>query len=814
MAKIKVVKPIQVESDINLNIAVGNSRFDTKWKNIEISWSKLLYKLSNTTRTNETIKEYFAMTKAKRDQIKDIGGFVGGPLKSGRRKAENLAYRSVLTLDMDYIHTSVDDVWDAITMFFGNELCIYSTHSHTPEKPRIRLVMPLSRPVLPDEYQAIARRVAYDIGIDMFDDTTYTPIRLMYWPSTSKDGEFIFRHQKGNLLDADQILDSYFDWTDISEWPTSSREENIIHSEAKKQEDPHEKKGFIGAFCRTYTITEAIEKFLSDVYEPTNTKGRYTYKAGSTVGGLVIYEDKFAYSHHATDPVSEKLCNAFDLVRIHLFGALDDADDVKENTPVNRLPSYTKMLEFAANDPEVRLTLGKERLNNLEEEFSFEDEDEEEPDLSWLEKLAYNKKGEIENTIQNALIILENDPRVKGKLVYDEFANRAIVKAGVPWTNIGDHDWSDMDDSGIRFFLENNYNITTMYKIEDAKNLVFDKNKYHPVRDYLNGLEWDGRKRVETLFIDYLGAEDSIYTRSVAKIHLVAAVARVMEPGIKYDTMPTFSGPQGIGKSTFISKLAMDWYSDNLDTMKGKEAAELLQGVWHIELAELNATRKADRDMVKSFLSRQEDIYRVAYAKHTSRFPRQCVFWGTTNDVDFLRDPTGDRRTYPILCHVQEPTKCIWNDLTQDEVDQIWAEAYYLYKKGEPIHLTGEALEMAKEMQKKFKEDTPLAGLIEEYLERDYPANWEEMDLVERIAFLRGDGDTFTYGDLTYKKDRVCVLEIWCELLQKRPGDLKPINSREINDILRSLPGWKPSKGGMRFGKLYGTQRGFVRKQY
>ena len=261
MAKIKVVKPIQVESDINLNIAVGNSRFDTKWKNIEISWSKLLYKLSNTTRTNETIKEYFAMTKAKRDQIKDIGGFVGGPLKSGRRKAENLAYRSVLTLDMDYIHTSVDDVWDVITMFFGNELCIYSTHSHTPEKPRIRLVMPLSRPVLPDEYQAIARRVAYDIGIDMFDDTTYTPIRLMYWPSTSKDGEFIFKHQKGNLLDVDQILDSYFDWTDISEWPTSSREENIIHSEAKKQEDPHEKKGFIGAFCRTYTITEAIEKF-------------------------------------------------------------------------------------------------------------------------------------------------------------------------------------------------------------------------------------------------------------------------------------------------------------------------------------------------------------------------------------------------------------------------------------------------------------------------------------------------------------------------------------------------------------------------
>lgn len=812
ISNIKAVKPIAVNNDIQLNIAVGDSRHSTSWKNIEVSWSKLLYKLSGTKRTGETIKEYFGMTKAQRDKVKDVGGFVGGTLKSGRRKAENLANRSLLSLDMDFIDTSVDDVWDSITMFFGDELCIYTTHSHKPDKPRIRLIIPLDRPVLPDEYQAISRRIASDIGIDMFDDTTYTPIRLMYWPSTANDGEYVFRHQKGSLLKADDILKTYFDWTDINEWPTSSRESNLIVDKASRQENPMEKKGFIGAFCRTYSISDSIESFLSDIYKPTNHEGRYTYIDGSTVGGLVVYEDLFAYSHHGTDPISEMLCNAFDLVRIHKYGKLDEGEDVKANTPINRLPSFKKMMDFAAEDSRVKMTLGRERFESVEDEFDFGvDDPEEEVDLGWMEKLTYDKKGEIENTIKNALTVLEHDPRTKGKLVYDEFANRALVKDEVPWTDQEEHDWMDMDDSGVRFFLENSYNITTSYKIEDAKNLVFDRNKYHPIRDYLNSLSWDGISRVESLFIDYLGAEDNLYTRAVAKIQMVGSVARVMRPGIKFDTMPTFTGPQGIGKSTFISKIAKGWYSDNLNTMTGKEAAELLQGVWHIELAELNATRKADRDMVKSFLSRQEDIYRVAYARHTSRFPRQCVFWGTTNDTDFLRDPTGDRRTYPIQCHEQLPVKSIWDDL-DNELDQIWAEAFHLFKNDEPLYLTGEALKMATDIQSEFKEDTPLAGLIEEYLDKDYPAEWPDMDLVDRVSFIRGDNDTFTQGELNYKKDRVCVLEIWCELLNKKPGDLKPINSREINDILRGLDGWEPHKSSMRFGNIYGTQRGYIKR--
>ncbi|WP_455257943.1 VapE domain-containing protein [Peptoniphilus asaccharolyticus] len=800
-------KQLNQKNDIDILIATGHSRMSLKWKNEELTWQKLLDKLSNTTRTRETVAEYSRMAKSERDKIKDVGGFVGGALKEGRRKIENLANRSLVTLDLDNIDTSVSDVWDSITMFYGCELCIYSTHSHRTEKPRLRLIIPINRKVFADEYQAIARRIASEIGIDMFDDTTYEPSRLMYWPSTPSDGEYIFKHQSGEFLNADSVLDSYLDWKDISFWPVSSRQDKAIARDIKKQEDPLEKDGIVGAFCRAYTIDDAIDTFLSDVYEVTATPGRYTYIKGSTVGGLVVYEDKFAFSHHGTDPTSGMLCNAFDLVRIHLYGLMDE--DVKDDTPVNRLPSFTKMIKEATNDVEVKKQLGLEKLKEVDSEF-FSDEDN---SVEWLDKLSYDKKGNVENTIDNALTVLENDPRVKGKLIYDAFANRASVKGRVPWTDQRAHEWSDMDNSGVRYFLENNYQITTAYKIEDAKNLTFDRNKYHPVKDYLNSLEWDKKKRVDTLFIDYLGAEDSIYTRDVARTQFVGAVSRIFEPGIKFDTMPTLAGPQGIGKSTFIYKISKGWYSDSLDTMKGKEAAELIQGVWHVELGELNATRKSDRDMVKAFLSRQYDIYRVAYAQNTTRFPRQCVFWGTTNDSCFLRDPTGDRRTYPIDCAINPIKKSIFRDLDDYEVDQIWAEAVHLYNEDEPMILTGEALKIAEIKQAEHREDTPLSGLVESYLDDLYPSNWDDMELSERVAFLRGDGDTFGEGELIYKKDRVCVLEIWCELLGKKPGDLKPINSREINDILHGLSEWEPSKGKLSYGKLYGQQRGFKRTQ-
>lgn len=798
-----------IKHDGDIAIAVGKSRKEINWKNKTVPWSQLVEKLSNTTRTPETATEYKKMAKTDKDEIKDVGGFVGGALKGGRRKAENVANRSLITLDLDNVKTPAKDIWDSITMLDDYAIVMYSTHSHTPDNPRLRLVIPLLRPVLGDEYQAISRMIANDIGIDQFDDTTYEPHRLMYWPSTSSDGEYIYEFQDGKFLDPDTVLNRYIDWKDVSYWPESSRQLVRINSLIKKQEDPYHKKGIIGAFCRAYSIQEAIEKFIPDVYVATGKDDRYTFSEGSTVGGVIIYENKFSFSHHGTDPASGVLCNAFDLIRIHKFSGQDE--EARPDTPANRLPSFTAMSEFAAADSQVKELMNKERMDEVLKDFDLEVEDDAEIDNSWTKKLRYGPKGKLLSTIENVLTILENDYFLKDRLAYNDFSNRAIVLGKLPWSKEINRDWKDEDDSGLRHYIEKVYDITAANKIFDALVICFRNKTYHPVREYFSNLKWDGVPRLETLLSDYLGAEDNCYTRAVIKKHLTAAVARIMRPGVKYDTMLVLSGPQGIGKSSFVRLLGGDWYNDSLTTVSGKEAYEQLQGSWLIEMGELTATKKADIEAVKMFLSKTEDIYRVAYGRRTSRFARQCVFFGTSNDKEFLRDKTGNRRFWPVDVGVQKCTKNIFEDL-EKERNQIWAEAYSLYKAGEKLYLEGPELEEAIKQQEEHSEENAKTGLVLEYLDTLLPENWYELDMYERRTFINGGEFSDTY-EATMIRTKISVIEVWCELFNGDPKQLGPLQSREINDILRSLSGWERAKSGLRFGTVYGTQRAYVRKQ-
>jgi len=810
MEKQKTKQILKIKYDGQIALATGKSRFASSWKNRTILWSALAEKLANTTRTPETVTEYKKMPKTDKDRVKDVGGFVGGSLKDGRRKAENVANRTLLTLDMDEVKIPARDVWESITMIDDYALVMYSTHSYTPDNPRLRLVIPLARPVLGDEYQAIARMIASDIGIDWFDDTTYQPHRLMYWPSTPSDGEYVFEFQDGPWLDPDEVLSRYEDWTDASYWPESSRQSVRISTLIKKQEDPLSKSGIIGAFCRAYTIQEAIERYIPDVYVPTGKENRYTYAEGSTTGGVVVYDDKFSYSHHGTDPASGVLCNAFDLIRIHKYKHLDD--EAKPETPVNRLPSFLAMAEFAAADSQVKELLNRERMEEVMQDFDLQLDPDEDIDTGWTEKLRYNNKGKLLSTIENVLIILENDPFLKGKYAYNDFSNRARVTGKLPWSTEINRDWRDDDDAGLRFYIEKAYDITAANKIQDALAIALRNNAYHPVREYLESLTWDGQERIQSLLIDYLGAEDSVYTRAVTRKHMTAAVARVMEPGIKYDYMLTLSGPQGIGKSSFILILGGEWYSDSLTTVQGKEAYEQLQGCWLIEMGELMATKKADIETLKQFLSKNEDIYRVAYGRRTSRFPRQCVFWGTSNDKEFLRDKTGNRRFWPVDCGICEPTKNIFKDLPKER-DQIWAEAFVLYQAGEKLYLDGPEFEEALKQQEIHSEENAKTGLILEYLDKLLPDDWYDLDMYERRQYIN-QGDDFDTIEATMRRDKVCVLEIWCELFNGDPKQLGPLQSREINDILRSLKGWERSKNNLSFGAAYGKQRAYVRKNW
>lgn len=798
---------ISITHDGTLDIAVGRSRKETFWRNREIQWSDLLGRVGRTHRTAETHAEYVASKKTRQDEIKDIGGFVGGYINGGRRKAGNVLHRQLVTLDIDFAKS---DIWDDFSMLYGNAAAIYSTHKHTPESPRLRLIVPLDRPVACDEYVAISRRLAGTLGIDNFDDTTYQPERLMYWPSTSKDGEYVFEYQDGEWLCADEVLRSYRNWRDTSEWPVSDRAGEVILREIKKQGDPLDKPGIIGAFCRTYDIHEAIEVYLSDVYVSCDgVNDRYTYKEGSTSAGLVVYDDKYSYSHHSTDPTSQKLCNSFDLVRLHLYGLKDE--DVKEGTPGNRLPSYAAMVELASKDAKVRKRLGEERLQEVKSDFAEAYTDE--VDTNWLGELDVDGKGNIKATADNIRLVFENDPALKGVFAKNKFENREVALRNLPWRSITPRTQylTDTDDAGVRAYFETVYSITGVQKIKDGLDLTVSKNAFHPIIDYLQGLQWDGVKRLDTLLIDYLGAEDCEYTRAVTRKTLVAAVARVMSPGCKFDYVLTIVGKQGIGKSTIIKKLGKQWYSDSFGTVQGKEAFEQIQGVWLLEMGELAGLKKAEMETIKHFISKQEDRYRVAYGRRTENFPRQCVFFGTTNDKEFLRDPTGNRRFWPVNTLEREPSKSVFDDLTDSEIDQIWAEAVTLYRSGEPLHLSKELEEQAALKQKEHSETDERTGIIQRYLDMPLPEGWEDMDIHARRMYIRGD-ELSERG--TVQRERVCVAEIWCELFGREQADLNRFQSQEVVKILRSLEGWDTAKGGKGTirHKLYGTQKYYVRK--
>lgn len=768
-----------------MKIAYGNSRMEKKWKNSEISWKDFCARVKTTQRTTETVEEFKKLTKGRQDDIKDIGGFVGGHLKGGKRKKGMVLCRSLLTLDMDY---GTPGIWDELTMFFDHKCCIYSTHKHTAEKPRLRLLIPLSRDVTEEEYAAVGRMVAKEVGIDLFDDTTYEAHRLMYWPSTSANGEFIYEEQDGSLLDPDVYLAKYDDWHDASTWPVSSRQSEVIQRSLKEQADPLEKEGIVGAFCRAYSVREAIVKFLPTVYEPSALEGRYDYIPADSAAGVIIYDEKFAYSHHATDPASGRLLNAFDLVRIHRFG---DEDEKK---------SFRAMSEFAVGDDRVKLLLAEERRAAARAEFEESD---------WQTALELDKQGRIRDTLDNIVLILRHDEGLQN-VAFNCHRDGIDANGGLPWEQIKSG-WNDSDYAALKVYLSRNYGVYSPTKTKDAVVAVAAERAYHPIRDYLNALpDWDGVKRVETLLTDYFGAEDTGYTRAVIRKTMVAAVARVFRPGTKFDSVLILNGPQGIGKSTFFSKLAGDWFSDSLTLtdMKDKSGPEKLQGYWILELGELAGMRKTDVEMVKSFLSRVDDKYRASYGVNVENHPRQCVIVGSTNaETGFLRDITGNRRFWPVKVGGVSSKKS-WQ-LTGYEVEQIWAETLVLYAKGEKLYLEGEDAATAVTEQADAMEMDEREGLVRTYLDTLLPEKWGEMSLYERRNYL-GGSDFGSKLDGTVQRNFVCNMEIWCECFGKDGSTMKPADSYAIAAIMRKIEGWE--KADRTTFAIYGRQRGYKRK--
>lgn len=790
--------------DITLDIATGLSAGAKSWKNKKITWSELVQKLSEEHKTTETFKEYMAAPKEEQGRIKDVGGYVGGYIRSGRRKPENIVHRQLLTLDIDYAHI---DFWEDFTLQFSNSAVLHATHKHHDSSPRYRLILPLSRECSPDEYVAIGRKVAGILDIELFDHTTFETNRLMFWPSNPKDIEYYFRFQDGPLVDADEILGMYVDWTDSSAWPTSQRQTQRIKNTFEKQEDPENKKGIVGAFCRTYSITEAIEKFLSDVYTP-GTEDRWSYIKGSTPNGLIVYEDKFAYSHHGTDPISMTLRNAFDLVRIHKFGHLDDSS---ESGP--KAKSFIAMQEFATKDKEVKKIIASENLADAKYEFVDNgDEPAADEDIDWMQELELDARGKYLSTAPNISLIFSNDIRLKGLLKENTFDNKKYVYGNMPWRRVPTPEpIKNVDYAGIRNYMESIYGIAATSKIDDCLTLEFEKNSFNPVTDYLRSLKWDGVKRIDNTLIDLFGAADNAFTREAMRKMMVGAVARSFNPGVKFELVLILVSPmQGTGKSSFFRALFMDWFSDSFNGVEGKESFEQLQGAWGIEMPELAGLSKAKVEAVKHYISKQDDTFRPAYARVPETFKRSNVFVGSTNIYGFLNDPSGARRFMPVDIQnvkILQNRALLAFQKDKERINQMWAEAVELYRKQEPLFLSNEAESIAGFEQRKHSDVDERVGIMEQYLNTPIPANWDKMDVYERRTYLT-DPLAAKKGS---ERDFVCVAELWCECLGKEKEDMDRYKTRELNDIMRSLEDWEQSTSTKNFS-IYGKQKYYVRK--
>ncbi len=783
-----------------MKIAYGTSRTAKNWRNDETTWEDFADRCSQTIRTPETLAEFLKMKSKEAEEIKDRGGFVLGELAGGKRNAQSVVSRSAIALDMDY---GKPNVYENIISKLPLRLLVYSTHKHTPEKPRMRIIIPLSRDISKEEYEPVARKMAETIGMEMFDPTTFQNYRLMYWPTTPSDQEFFFRVQDGKLADPEITLASYADWQDYSQWPRSSKETTKKNYAAKKQEDPLEKSGWIGSFCRAYSITEAIDKFLPDVYEPTDNPDRWHYCQSNSTAGALVYDDKFLFSNHAKDPACGKLLNAFDLVRTHLFGN-EDAE-ASTDTPSHKLPSFQKMSELAASDQKVRQLNFEENRDDIDDIFG-------EPEIDIASLLKCNKHGKPYETTENISLIIEHDPALQN-IVYNEFTTDFDIVGPVPWEKT-DTGWTEGDFAAFKIFLEKHYDLWHPGKVQDCLLAVTkQKRHFHPVKHYLQSLCWDGIPRAERLFIDYLGVEDTPYTRAVTRKVMVAAISRIFDPGIKFDQLPIFVGPQGIGKSTMCKILGNSWYSDSIrpDHFRDpKLVGELLYAIWIAEIPEYDMGNPEKYSQVKAGLSSTDDRFRKPYAKVAESHKRQSIFIGTANTMNFLGDETGNRRYWILECSKKK--KRPWDI---QSIDQYWAEAMCWYESGEDLFLNEEEEAQAEEIRRKAYQSDDRMGVIQDFLDKPIPSNYDSMDIPQRRNYFFGSDCGSSEGKPTLPRDKCCPFQIWCECFGYDKGKFSNNDSRKIGLMIEKTGEWIRYTGnstGKLFFPNYGKQKAYIRK--
>lgn len=771
------------------DIALGASRKATLTKKESWEWSAIVERLRNVQYSEHTMAQYAAMPKPQQVDSKDVGFFIGGFAEK-----RSVKYRQILSLDID---EPTDDTLDDLRVWLdGKAYVLHSTHSSTPESPRYRVVAPLNRIVQADEHGAIMR-VLHDKFKLPLDVATFDFNRIMFLPSVPKDAEYFFEEGDGEPLDVDAILANLKDWQDLSKLSVSNRHDEQV-------QDPFTKGGLIGAFCKRFSIRDAMAEFLSEVWHE-ESDGSYTLAGATTTSGGKIFEDKFLVSFHGSDKHVGRCHNAYDAVRLYLYGTGKEGE--------------AKMIELCERY-DIKPERGEQLKNTLE---AIEDKDAR---VILQERLEVDKKGNVQKTIANAKTILQYDPKVAGVFAYDQFAETPVLKRLPYWRSertskvlnedcesVSEYsEMEDYDESNLFAHFEASYEFTGAERIiSHALNIVMQQNAFHPVRDYLSSLEWDGKPRLERIFIDCFGVPDTLYSREVGLKFFVGAVRRIFIPASKMDYIPVLVSEEGLGKSRFIKRMSKLWGSDSFYTFNGsKEAYEQLRGVWLVEIAELNGVQSRGTNSRKAFVTKGSDRYRSAYLKYSKTYKRQCVFIATENDIIFLDDPSEDgRRWWGMICNPQLIKIDIHDESFLELVDLYWAEAVHYYKMG-VLPVLSEAAEVeARMLRQVHKSEDMEQGALIDYLNMPVPEDWYDKSLFERMHYWK-DGKDGWVGE---PRRWVCTTEVAREFFEIPRSESTVGRSRKIADAIRATGLFRQSDYRRRFGE-YGTAIAWVRKDY
>lgn len=863
-----------------VTVSVGQPQNLAKSDNQKVTLEELASWFKEPLVTKEKFRLFKTASFKKKQQLKaSAGWFIRCGIEGGIRNRKSVMPSGLITYDLDDVSPEMMESLLAGDLLPGVIMIGHTTRSHTPESPRLRLLIAVSKAIRADDYNRVSRIVALliDPKLQHVDPVSFRPAQMMFFPSVSSDmlKHYVFYKQGGEKLDWEDEIEkwelTHGDSHDIRNLPKAASEPEL-RDVAEEAEDPLTKKGPVGDFCRAWSITALIEgqededgNFvegpLKDVYEiddwEEGAASRCTYIGGHSTNGMVVYGDKFGYSHHGSDPASDQLLNAYDLVRIHLFG--DKDAKLEGDEAMKDRPSVKAMSEWMKDDTFYRVQqiesrygaqdlLGDEDLGDDYEDDEEADDEEEDDDLpsaddllgvkwsefnqsaeavverrrmfapkpkkGWLRSLNLNDDGSIKSTGPNATVIVKNDPRMFRRIAFNELRQEEVLlddlKSSHPaLTSIccqdkvyGDRwqdfftDWVDQTiqlESGKK---GGGYDIAFAARtVAQAIRMASRHNAFHPVKDFFD-THAEGEidvDLVETFLIRHAGAPDNCYIRDVTRNFAIAAVMRIEEPGSKFDFAPILEGKQGTGKSTLIRRLfGTEFFGElSTDISNPQRVAENLMGKWVLELPELSSLHRSDINDMKAFVTRQRDDVRLAYGNKVADLPRQCVFCGTTNDDEYLRDATGNRRYWPVPLDGRfiDPMGVV------AERAIFWRTAVHLYREmrkaeqhGElDLSLQGESLKIARRLQedrrKEEVSDTWTDRVVEwadepvavETLARemwgesaaleDMPFGLEPGTMVKRVAFTRDAALAYALDQQRIYSSNVQDQNTWSKVL-------------------------------------------------